>query len=100
MSRAEVAAFVTRALRLPDSATDHFVDDAASPFHREVNALAEAGITYGCGAGFYCPDAAVSRSQAASFVARAMEVAVRTEGEPDEPLPTRSRGVLRAARFL
>jgi hypothetical protein len=100
VSRAEVAAFLSRSLRLPDAATDHFVDDAASSFHEEVNALAEAGLTHGCGVGLYCPDAAVSRSQAASFIARAMELAERSPAVPDASPPTGSRTGVRSVRFL
>ena len=100
MSRAQVAAFISRALELPSSDRDHFVDDAASVFHREVNALADAGITYGCDTGLFCPDSDVSRSQAASLVARAMELTAPTQpGDPDlpsRPKPTRPMPI----RFL
>jgi hypothetical protein len=87
MTRAQVAAFVSRALELPDSERDHFGDDAASIFHREVNALADAGITVGCAAGLFCPDIDVSRSQAASFVARAMELSALAQPNRGEDPP-------------
>jgi subtilisin len=87
MTRAQVAAFVSRALELPDSERDHFGDDAASIFHREVNALADAGITVGCAAGLFCPDIDVSRSQAASFVARAMELSALSQPNGGEDPP-------------
>lgn len=83
MSRAEVAAFINRALLLPHAEADHFADDMASPFEVDINALAAAGLTYGCGDGRFCPDDVVSRSQAASFVARAMGV-VAMRSPPEE----------------
>lgn len=74
MSRAQVAAFLSRALDLPAASSDHFSDIFGSPFVADVNALAEAGLTAGCGDGLFCPDAVASRSQTASFVARAMSL--------------------------
>lgn len=77
VSRAQIAAFLSRGLDLPAADSDHFADDDESPFHDYVNALAEAGITYGCDEQLFCPDAAVSRAQAASFLVRAMDVVAR-----------------------
>ena len=74
MSRAEVAAFINRALTLPQAQVDHFQDDAESIFQADINALAEAGITSGCGEAAFCPDATTSRSEAATFIVRAMRV--------------------------
>lgn len=82
MNRAEVAAFLSRALQLPPAAADHFVDDLSSPFQSHVNAVADAGITFGCGEHLFCPEGTVSRSQAASFAARAMN-AVATLPAPE-----------------
>ncbi len=87
MSRAEVAAFINRALALPKAQTDHFADDAASLFQTDINALAEAGITYGCGASVFCPDAEASRSEAATFVVRAMRVWEMNAIPADTPEP-------------
>ncbi|MEA2000957.1 MAG: S-layer homology domain-containing protein [Actinomycetota bacterium] len=84
MSRAEVAAFINRALSLPRSSVDHYVDDVASPFQSDINALAAAGITHGCGMGIFCPDATLSRGEAASIVVRASRlVAMRREAEAE-----------------
>jgi hypothetical protein len=77
VSRAELAAFLSRALDLPSASSDHFADDDESPFHGHVNALAEAGITYGCDERLFCPDVEVSRAQAASFLVRAMDTVAR-----------------------
>jgi hypothetical protein len=83
MSRAEVAAFISRALALPTSPVDHFVDDAESLFEDDINALAAAGLTSGCRDGMFCPNAVANRSAAASFVVRAMRL-VPPQEEPED----------------
>ena len=42
------------------------------PFSQYVEALAASGITAGCGAGKFCPDAALTRGQMAVFLAKAL----------------------------
>ena len=42
------------------------------PFFRFVEALAEAGITAGCGPGSFCPDTPVTRGQIAVFLSVAL----------------------------
>jgi hypothetical protein len=74
MTRAQVAVFLSRALDLPPATADHFTDTAESPFREDADALAEAGLTTGCGDGLFCPGAIASRSETASFVARAMDL--------------------------
>jgi hypothetical protein len=74
MNRAQAAAFLDRALELPRATGEHFADIGDSPYASEVNAMAEAGLTSGCGDGLFCPNAVASRSQTASFVARAMDL--------------------------
>jgi len=83
MSRAEVAAFISRSLALPASTVDHFADDANSLFEADINALAEAGLTSGCRDGMFCPNKVANRSVAASFVVRAMRL-VPTHVEPED----------------
>jgi hypothetical protein len=73
VSRGEMAAFLKRALRLPASATDHFIDDNGSIFEEDINAIAAASITMGCNPPTndrYCPDDTVSRDAMAAFVRR------------------------------
>lgn len=74
VSRAEMAAFLVRALGFPGEANSPFGDDDGSPFEPEIAALAAAGITRGCGPGRFCPDEAVRRDQMASFLARALDL--------------------------
>ena len=57
---------------LPTPTKDHFGDDDASPHQDSINALAEAGIVSGKGAG-YAPDAPVERGQMATFLVNAYE---------------------------
>ncbi len=71
VSRAQMAAFLVRALDLPSTDTDYFSDDDGESLEGSINALAAAGLTGGCGGGKYCPDASVSREQMAAFLARA-----------------------------
>jgi glucose/arabinose dehydrogenase len=75
VTRAQMASFLVRALDLPAATTDHFSDDETSIHEADINALADAGITTGCGGGRYCPSASVSRAQMASFLVRAFALA-------------------------
>ena len=74
VSRAQMAAFLTRALRLNTSAPERFQDVAGNLHRASINAVAAAGITAGCNpAGTrYCPDLPVRRDQMATFIARGL----------------------------
>lgn len=74
VDRGAMAAFIRRALNLPSSNTDFFVDDNGSIFEGDINAIAEAGITKGCNPpanDLYCPDQVVKRDAMAAFLRRA-----------------------------
>ena len=71
VTRAQMAAFLTRALHLPQTTTDRFTDDTGNIHESSINALAAAGITSGCGTNLYCPSASVSRGEMAAFLHRA-----------------------------
>jgi hypothetical protein len=71
LTRAEMASFLVRALDLPPTGTDFFDDDNSSVHEANINALAAAGLTSGCGNGHYCPSANVTREQMAAFLHRA-----------------------------
>lgn len=73
VSRQEMASFLTRALGLPPSGINHFDDDDGSMHQQDINALASAGITTGCGPRQYCPLAGVTREQMAAFLHRAFD---------------------------
>ncbi|MET0565115.1 MAG: S-layer homology domain-containing protein [Acidimicrobiia bacterium] len=75
ISRGEMAAFLSRARNLPDSSTDHFVDDNTSIFEPGINKVADAGITFGCNPPAntnFCPNDNVTRGQMAAFIIRAL----------------------------
>ena len=42
----------------------------ANPFHGDISAIANAGVTSGCGGGNYCPDRNVTRAEMAAFMNR------------------------------
>ena len=77
VNRGQMAAFLMRALNPPgtDDASDHFDDDAGSVFEDDINRLAHAGITMGCGSRRYCPAEPITRSQMAAFLSRALRLA-------------------------
>jgi S-layer homology domain len=57
----------------PAPAAATFSDVPTShPFFQFVEALADSGITAGCGTGIYCPDAPLTRGQMAVFLAKAL----------------------------
>jgi hypothetical protein len=74
VSRGQMAAFLSKAFKLPASQINAFGDDDGSLFEAAINSIAAAGITSGCdGAGTsFCPENKVSRAQMASFLHRAM----------------------------
>lgn len=71
-TRAEVAAFLARALDLPAADGDTFTDDDGSLLEADIEALAAAGITAGCAPRMFCPDEPVTREQMAAFLRRAL----------------------------
>ena len=82
VTRAQMASFLARALDLPASETDWFTDDDGLSHESNINAVADAGITLGCGTKIYCPADLVPRDQMASFLARALGL------DPIIPPPT------------
>jgi len=93
VTRGQMAAFLRRALALPASSTDHFSDDDGHTFETDINAVAAAGITNGCGDGTsFCVDAAVTRGQMAAFLRRAGDLpasdANRFRDDDDSPFET------------
>ena len=76
ITRAQMAAFLVRALGLSaGGGEDFFVDDDVSIFEDEIDRLAAAGITRGCNppaSDRFCPSENVGRDALASFLARAL----------------------------
>ena len=74
VTRGEMAAFLVRATSLPAASADYFSDDSGSPYETSANQVKEAGITIGCTATAYCPNAPTTRGQMASFLVRALQL--------------------------
>jgi hypothetical protein len=75
VTRAQMATFLSRALTLPSTSHDYFSDDEGLTHEANINRVAAAGITVGCGPGRFCPSGLVTRGQMASFLARAFDLA-------------------------
>jgi hypothetical protein len=77
VTRAEMAAFLTRALGYSDpGAGNWFVDDDGIIYERAIDRLRFAEVTLGCNPPVndrYCPSENVTRGQMAAFLRRALE---------------------------
>ncbi|HEX6302000.1 MAG TPA: S-layer homology domain-containing protein [Acidimicrobiia bacterium] len=92
VTRGQMAAFLRRALGLPQVSTDFFTDDSGSTFEADINAIAATGITRGCNPPAntrYCPNDLIDRGQMAAFLRRAEELpAVETDHFVDDNMST------------
>lgn len=73
ITRAEMAALLGRALKLP-SGPNLFTDTDGHFAEAEIGALAAAGITRGCTPTLFCPDEAITRAEMAVFLERAFDL--------------------------
>ena len=72
VSRGQMAAFLARAFDLPATESRGFSDTAGHTHEADIDRLAAAGITFGCGDGTgFCPERATTRAQIALFIHRA-----------------------------
>jgi hypothetical protein len=77
LTRGEFAAFLARALSLPGTSTNFFVDDNGNIFENAINRIAAAGITLGCNPptnNRFCPNSLLTRGETASFLTRALDL--------------------------
>jgi hypothetical protein len=75
VQRDQMASFLTRAFELAPASSAGFIDvPANNPHTADIDAIAAAGITVGCGAGTYCPTDVVRRDQMASFLSRSLDL--------------------------
>jgi hypothetical protein len=81
VTRAQGASFIARGLDLPAATQDWFDDDDGKTHEADVNRLAEAGITGGCGDRLFCPSETMTRAQMASLLVRALDLP--DAGTPD-----------------
>ena len=86
VTRAQMAAFLTRAYSLPDGPDRGFGDVPVDAWYvDEVAALAASGITQGCGDGTnFCPDRNTTRAQMATFLYRAINPGVGAQQQETE----------------
>ncbi len=82
VTRAQLATFLARAVALPATSEDFFLDDETSSHEDRINRLAAAGLTAGCGFHRSCPSGSVTRGQMAAFLYR-----VERPMAPPRPLP-------------
>lgn len=89
VTRAQMAAFLARALELEPAPSAGFTDTAGTVHEASIDALAAANITVGCSADppRFCPGEPVTRAQMATFLVRAFDVVVRPAGETARPYP-------------
>jgi hypothetical protein len=73
VTRAVAAITLARALRLPQSTTDHFTDDDGIAAEPAINAVADAGLIPPCGAGLFCPATTVIRGRMVGYLHAAFE---------------------------
>jgi len=77
VTRAEMAAFLVRALSLElADEIDPFTDDDGAFFEDEIETLYANDITSGCTATTFCPSELVTREQMAAFLTRAFVLSV------------------------
>jgi len=83
LTRAQIASFLARGLGLSPIPGDQFDDVSSTSVHKKnINAIADLGITLGCNAGgsLFCPNSVLDRAQMASFLARALSLAAIADG--------------------
>ena len=79
VTRAQMASFIARALRLRGLPADFFVDTKGNVHEENIVALAVSGITAGCKTDpiSYCPNRQLTRAEMATFLARALELNIQ-----------------------
>jgi hypothetical protein len=99
VTRAQMAAFLARALELPSATTDYFDDDDGITLEHDINRMARAGLTGGCAPRRFCPTATVTRAQMAAFLARALDLPyATTDYFDDDDGTTHERDINRLAK--
>jgi SpoIID/LytB domain protein len=73
VTRAEMAAFLTRALGLSvTTGVEPFADDDGHALESDIETIYRHGITNGCGPSAFCPNRPVTRAEMAAFLIRAL----------------------------
>ncbi len=76
LARGPAAHLLVRALGLSDqvAGSDVYEDDASLSYERDINVLAERGLTAGCGPNTFCPFGYLTRGELASMVVDALSL--------------------------
>ncbi len=77
LTRAEFATFIVRALSLPHTSNDYFIDDDGHVLENAINAIAKDGITVGCNPpanNRFCPNRLITRGETATLLTRALHL--------------------------
>ncbi len=101
VTRGQMAAFLVRGFHLTATSGVSFTDvPPGHTFRGDINRLATAGITTGCGNGRFCPNDVVTRGQMAAFLQRALGLEPITPPPPaagnptgNAPIPPEARAV-------
>jgi len=79
VTRAEMAAFLTRALDLPsDPLAEPYEDDDGHALEAYIETLYVNGLTNGCSATSFCPERLVTRGEMAAFLVRGFGIVPST----------------------
>ena len=83
VSREQAATLIVRAFDIPETVNHHF-DDLTATHGDNVNRLGEVGIAAGCSdpLNYFCSAGEVLRWEAATFLARTLDLVDRVELEP------------------
>lgn len=75
VTRAQMAAFLVRGFDLTATSGKTFSDvPPGHPYRTDIDRLATAGVTTGCGGTKFCPNDPVTRGQMAAFLQRALDL--------------------------
>jgi pectate lyase len=77
VTRGQFASFLARLQGLPATSKDFFKDDDGSPHEPDINRVAAARATGGCGDGNFCPNQPITRDQIAALLVRAEGIDVK-----------------------
>jgi hypothetical protein len=75
ITRADLAATLTRAFGFPSTSNDYFTDDGSHPRQADINRARAAGVMFACqGETTFCPFGAVTRASFAAYLHRSFLV--------------------------
>ena len=81
-TRGQLAAILVRAFGLTPGGPNAFDDDDGSIFEPEINAIAAAGFSGGCGDRLFCPDREVSRQALRDLLGRVVTFLPESSASP------------------